>query len=59
MPRPMTRGRYPPCASQVDAGPRGRGSRVYLVLHPVRSQAWAEVDKTAGSGFIRDGVRLV
>lgn len=46
-------------ARQADWDPRDSAGYVYLVLRPVRVQAWREVDEMAGRLLMRDGVWLV
>lgn len=44
--------------SQADWDPRGASGYVFLVLRPVRVQAWREVDEMTGRTLMRDGVWL-
>ncbi len=46
-------------AAQADWDPRGSEGYVFLVLQPVRVQAWREVDEIADRTIMRDGVWLV
>ncbi|MGH8968036.1 MAG: pyridoxamine 5'-phosphate oxidase family protein [Actinomycetes bacterium] len=47
-------------AAQADWDPRrSPGEYVYLVLRPVRVQAWREADELAGRTLMRDGSWLV
>lgn len=48
-------------AAQADWDPRADAGEgyVYLVLRPVRIQAWREVNELAGRTLMRDGVWLV
>ncbi len=46
-------------AAQADWDPRRSAGYVFLVLRPVRVQAWREADETAGRTLMRDGTWLV
>jgi hypothetical protein len=46
-------------ASQADWDPRGVANYVYLVLRPVRVQAWRESNEIPGRTLMREGVWLV
>lgn len=46
-------------ADQADWDPRGAAGYVFLVLRPVRIQAWREVNEMAGRTLMRDGHWLV
>lgn len=46
-------------ARQADWDPRDSAGYVFLVLRPVRLQAWHEADEIAGRLLMRDGVWLV
>jgi hypothetical protein len=46
-------------AAQADWDPRGSDRYVFLVLQPVRVQAWREVDEIADRTIMRDGTWLV
>ena len=46
-------------AAQADWDPRGQEDQVYVVLNPVRIQAWREADEIDGRTLMRDGVWLV
>ncbi len=46
-------------AEQADWDPRGSDGYVFLVLKPVRVQAWREVDEIADRTIMRDGTWLV
>ena len=46
-------------AAQADWDPRGLAGYVFLVLRPVRVQAWREVDEIAGRTLMREGRWLV
>ena len=45
--------------AQADWDPRGAAGYVFLVLRPVRVQAWREVNEMQGRTLMRDGVWLV
>ena len=45
--------------AQADWDPRRSGGYVFLVLRPVRVQAWREVNEIAGRTLMRDGTWLV
>lgn len=45
-------------AAQADWDPRRSSGYVYLVLRPVRVQAWREADEIAGRTLMRDGTWL-
>jgi hypothetical protein len=42
-------------AAQADWDPRGAVGYLFLVLRPVRVQAWREADEIAGRTLMRDG----
>ena len=42
-------------AAQADWDPRGSAGFVFLVLRPVRVQAWREANEIAGRTLMRDG----
>ena len=42
-------------AAQADWDPRRDGSYVFLVLRPVRIQAWREANEIPGRTLMRDG----
>lgn len=42
-------------AAQADWDPRGLPGYAFLVLRPVRVQAWRDVDEIAGRTLMRDG----
>jgi hypothetical protein len=44
--------------AQADWDPRGSAGFLFLVLRPVRVQAWREADEIAGRTLMRDGVWL-
>ena len=44
---------------QADWDPRLSPGYLFLVLRPVRVQAWREADEIAGRSLMRDGVWLV
>lgn len=46
-------------AAQADWDPRDAEGYVFLVLRPVRIQAWREVNELAGRTLMRDGAWLV
>ena len=46
-------------AAQADWDPRGVNGYVFLVLRPVRVQAWRESNEIAGRTLMRDGAWLV
>ena len=46
-------------ASQADWDPRGLAGYVYLVLRPVRIQAWRESNEIPGRTLMREGAWLV
>ena len=46
-------------AGQADWDPRGDSGYVFLVLRPVRLQAWREANEIAGRTLMRDGAWLV
>jgi len=46
-------------AGQADWDPRNDSGYVFLVLRPLRVQAWREADELAGRTLMRDGVWLV
>jgi hypothetical protein len=46
-------------AAQADWDPRGAEGYVFLVLRPVRVQAWREANEIAGRTLMRDGRWLV
>ncbi len=46
-------------AAQADWDPRGDGDYVFLVLRPVRLQAWREANEIAGRTLMRDGAWIV
>jgi hypothetical protein len=46
-------------AAQADWDPRNAGGYVFLVLKPVRVQAWRESDEIAGRTLMRDGAWVV
>ncbi|MDN4161072.1 pyridoxamine 5'-phosphate oxidase family protein [Nocardioides abyssi] len=46
-------------ATQADWDPRGSTGYAFLVLRPVRVQAWREVDEMAGRTLMTDGRWLV
>ena len=46
-------------AAQADWDPRGIEGYVFLVLRPVRIQAWREVNEIPGRTLMRDGAWLV
>lgn len=46
-------------AAQADWDPRGSAGYVYIVLKPVRIQAWREANELAGRLLMRDGEWLV
>lgn len=46
-------------AGQADWDPRSSPGFVFMVLRPVRVQAWREVDEIAGRTLMRDGTWLV
>ena len=46
-------------AAQADWDPRGSAGYVYIVLRPVRIQAWREANELAGRLLMRDGEWLV
>lgn len=46
-------------AAQADWDPRGLAAYVFLVLRPVRIQAWRESNELAGRLLMRDGEWLV
>lgn len=45
-------------AAGADWDPRGLANHVFVVLRPVRVQAWREVNETSGRLLMRDGVWL-
>ena len=45
--------------AQADWDPRGDNGYVFLVLRPVRIQAWREANEMAGRTLMRDGTWLV
>ena len=45
--------------AQADWDPRGSTGYVFLVLRPVRIQAWREANEIAGRTLMRDGTWLV
>ena len=45
--------------AQADWDPRGSAGYVFLVLRPVRVQAWREANEIAGRTLMRDGRWLV
>ena len=45
--------------AQADWDPRGSDGYMFLVLRPVRLQAWREVNEMAGRTLMRDGTWLV
>lgn len=46
-------------AGQADWDPRGDTGYVFLVLRPIRVQAWREANEIAGRTLMRDGAWLV
>jgi hypothetical protein len=42
-------------AAQADWDPRGAGGYLFLVLRPVRVQAWREANEITGRTLMRDG----
>jgi Pyridoxamine 5'-phosphate oxidase len=46
-------------AAQADWDPRRDNGYVFLVLRPVRLQAWREADELAGRTLMRDGAWVV
>ena len=44
--------------AQADWDPRRSSGYVFLVLRPVRVQAWREADEIAGRTLMRDGTWL-
>lgn len=46
-------------AAQADWDPRGSTGYVYLVLRPLRLQAWREANEIPGRTLLRDGTWLV
>ena len=46
-------------AAQADWDPRGAAGYVFLVLRPVRVQAWREANEIPGRTLMRDGTWLV
>jgi hypothetical protein len=46
-------------AAQADWDPRTSSGYVFLVLRPVRIQAWRESDEIAGRTLMRDGAWVV
>ena len=46
-------------AAQADWDPRGSTGYVFLVLRPVRLQAWREANEIPGRTLMREGVWLV
>lgn len=46
-------------AAQADWDPRRSRGYMFLVLRPIRVQAWREADETAGRTLMRDGSWLV
>jgi len=46
-------------AAQADWDPRNSGGYVFLVLRPVRVQAWREANELAGRTLMRDGTWIV
>jgi len=46
-------------AAQADWDPRGDSDYVFLVLRPVRLQAWREANEIAGRTLMRDGAWIV
>ena len=46
-------------AAQADWDPRGLTGYVFLVLRPIRVQAWREANEIAGRTLMRDGTWLV
>ncbi|MBW9108698.1 pyridoxamine 5'-phosphate oxidase family protein [Microbacterium ureisolvens] len=46
-------------AAQADWDPRGLAGYVFLVLRPMRIQAWRESNERAGRVLMRDGVWVV
>jgi len=46
-------------ATQADWDPRGDNGYVFLVLRPVRLQAWREADEIKGRTLMRDGAWVV
>ena len=46
-------------AAQADWDPRGDSGYVFLVLRPVRLQAWREANEIAGRTLMRDGAWIV
>ena len=46
-------------AAQADWDPRGDAGYVFLVLRPLRVQAWREANEIAGRTLMRDGSWLV
>jgi hypothetical protein len=46
-------------AGQADWDPRSDSGYVFLVLRPLRVQAWREADELSGRTLMRDGVWLV
>ena len=46
-------------AAQSDWDPRGDSDYVFLVLRPVRVQAWREANEIAGRTLMRDGAWIV
>jgi hypothetical protein len=46
-------------AAQADWDPRGSAGYVFLVLRPVRVQAWREANEIPGRALMRDGHWLV
>ena len=46
-------------AAQADWDPRGDSGYVFLVLRPVRLQAWRESNEIAGRTLMRDGAWIV
>jgi len=45
--------------AQADWDPRGENGYVFLVLRPVRIQAWREANEMVGRTLMRDGTWLV
>ncbi|HWM74456.1 MAG TPA: pyridoxamine 5'-phosphate oxidase family protein [Nocardioides sp.] len=46
-------------AAQADWDPRGDSGYVFLVLRPIRLQAWREADEIPGRTLMRDGAWIV
>ena len=46
-------------AAQADWDPRGAGGYVFMVLRPIRLQAWRESDEIPGRTLMREGTWIV